>query len=53
MLTAGVCVTHWDQGPFQYKDNISRYEDSHYKDEAALRMSYLYNGDFYTGKMTS
>ena len=38
--------------PSQYKKkHLSRYRDSHYKDEMVARLSYLYNGNLYTGKM--
>ena len=37
----------------QYKDSLSRYGDSHYKDETVVRPSYLYNGNPYTAKMIS
>ena len=32
---------------FQYKDFLSRYRDSHYKDKMVLRRSYLNNGNSY------
>ena len=38
---------------FQYKDCLSRYRDSHYKDKAFMRLSYLYDGSSYTGKASS
>ena len=38
----------------QYKDNLSGYRDSHYKDKAPERPSHLLdNGNSYTGKITS
>ena len=37
----------------QYKDRLSMYEDSHYKDKTVMRPSYLYDGNSYTGKTTS
>ena len=37
----------------QYKDSLSRYSDSHYKDKLVVRLSNLFNGNPYTGKMTS
>ena len=30
---------------FQYKDGLSRYKGSHYKDKTVMRSSYLYNGN--------
>ena len=39
--------------PSQHKDRLSRYVDFHYKDKTVVRPFYLYNGDPYTGKMTS
>ena len=39
--------------PSQYKDNLSRYGYSHYKDKMVIRPSYLYNGKPYTGKTPS
>ena len=36
---------------FQYKDCLSRYYDSHYKDKTVLKQSYLYIGNLYSGKM--
>ena len=38
---------------FLYKDSVSRYGDSHYKDKTVTRPSYLYNGNPYTGNTTS
>ena len=38
---------------FQFKDRLSSYTVSHYKDITILRPSYLYNGNSYTGKITS
>ena len=32
---------------FQYKDHLSRHGDSHYKDDAMVRPSYLYDGNLY------
>ena len=37
----------------QYKNHLSRYGDSHYKDKKVVRLSYIYNGNSYTDKMTS
>ena len=34
----------------QYKDHLSMYGDFHYKDKMVMRLSYLYNGNTYTGK---
>ena len=34
----------------QYKDGLSMYVDSLYKDKTVLRPSYLYNGDSYTSR---
>ena len=39
--------------PSQYKDCLSRYRDFHYKDKLVVRLSYLHNGNPYTGKMAS
>ena len=39
--------------PSQYKGSFFTYWDFCYKDEVVGRLSYLYNGDPYTGKMTS
>ena len=39
--------------PFQYKDRLSRYGDSHVKDKNVIRPSYLLHGDPYTGKTIS
>ena len=36
-----------------YIDRLSKYMDSYYTDETVVRPSYLYNGNPYTGKMTS
>ena len=38
--------------PSQYKCGLSRCGDLHYKDTKAVRSSYLYHGDSYTGKTT-
>ena len=35
------------------KDHSSRYRDSHYEDKTLIRQSYLYDGDYYTGKTAS
>ena len=40
----------WAQS--QHKDCHLRYRVSHYKDKTVMRLSYLYQGDSYTGKMT-
>ena len=37
----------------QYKDRLSRYGDFHYKDRMVMIVSYLYNGNLYTGNMAS
>ena len=37
--------------PFQYEDHLTRYGSSHYKGKTVMRLSYLYNGNSYTGKM--
>ena len=39
--------------PFWYEDCHSRYGDSHCRDSAVMRPSYLYTGNVYTGKMES
>ena len=40
-------------GPSQYKDDLSMYGTSNYKDKTVVRQSYLYNGNSYTGQTTS
>ena len=40
-MTPGACFNI--QGPFQYKDHLFWYGDSHYKDETVLWLSYLCN----------
>ena len=47
------CPSTQEWAQFQYKDRLSRYRDSHYKDKTVSRPSYLYNGNSYTGKTTS
>ena len=37
----------------QYKDNLFKYRDSHYRYETVVRPSHIYNENRYTGKMTS
>ena len=49
---ASWCWLLWRQSPSQYKDSISRYRYFHYEDQTASP-TYLYNGNFYTGMMTS
>ena len=34
-----------NRGPFQYKDDVYLYRNSHYKDGTVTRLSYLYNRD--------
>ena len=41
-------LTCW--APLQYKDRISSYRNSRYKDKTVLSPSYLYNGNSHTGK---
>ena len=36
---------------FQYEDSLSQYMESHYKEKMVMRLSYLYNGNPYSGKM--
>ena len=44
----------WSPGPhLNIKTIFPRYGDSHVKDKAVVRLSYLYYGDPYTGKTTS
>ena len=38
---------------FQYKDHLSRYSDSHYKDKMVMKPSNLYNWNFYYGRTAS
>ena len=38
---------------FQYQALLFRNRDSHYKDKTVVRLSYLYNGNSYTGKIAS
>ena len=42
-----------DLGPSKYKDDLSRYGDSHYKGKTNVRLSYLYNGNSDIGKTAS
>ena len=37
--------------PFHYKDSLSSYGYFCFKDKMVMRLSYLYNGNPYTGKM--
>ena len=37
---------------FQYKDQLSGYRDSQYKNKTIMKPSYLYDVNLYTGKMT-
>ena len=32
---------------FHYKDRLSKYDDSNYKDKTAVRPSYLYDGNHF------
>ena len=41
------------RGPFWYEDCHSRYGDSHCRNSAVMRPSYLNTWNFYTGKMES
>ena len=41
------------RAPSQYKDGLSRYGNSHYKDKTVKRPTYLYNWNLHTGNMTS
>ena len=36
--------------PSEYKKGLSRYGEFHYKDKSVAKLSYLYNGNSYTGK---
>ena len=50
------CCPHrsqWTWAPHQYKDGLSRYGDSHYKDKTVVRPPYPYNGNPYIGKKAS
>ena len=38
--------------PPQYKDGLSRYVDSYCKDKTVVGLSYLYNGNSYTDKIS-
>ena len=38
--------SHWSQ----YKESLSTYRNSHYKDKTVVRPAYLYNWDSYTGE---
>ena len=40
-------------GPFQYRDHLSRYGDSHCKGKTVVSPYCIYNGNFYTSKMAS
>ena len=39
--------------PSQYKNGLSKYGDFYCQDKTVASPSYLYNGDYYTGKTTS
>ena len=51
MLGMGLDSIYWALS--QYKDWLSRYGYSHYKDKRASWLSNLYNGDTYIGKAAS
>ena len=40
-------------GPVSIEKCLTRYSDSHYKDQTVIRPSYLYNGNLYAGKTAS
>ena len=46
------CIKSCQQAPFQYKDCLFRYKDSHYNEEMVVRSSYLYSRNSYKGKKT-
>ena len=50
-LCHGLWRIYWS--PTQYKDHLSRYWDSHYKDKKVVWPCYIYNGIFNSGKMAS
>ena len=41
------------ESTFNIKMSSYKYRDSHYKDKMVVKPSHLYNGNSYTGKMTS
>ena len=48
--------TTWEAGsrvPFQSKYCFTRFGDSHYHDKTDVRLSYLYDGNFYTRRISS
>ena len=52
-LEDGLYIETGFRSSFQYIDHLSRYRDSHCKDETVVRPSYLLNGNIYTGKTAS
>ena len=50
-LVLWIHLAFW--APFQYKDHLSWYMNSHCKDQTVVRLSYLHNGNSCTCKMTS
>ena len=49
----GVITRRWmSRAPCQYKYGLSRHGDFHNKDKALVRQSYLFKGNFFTGKRT-
>ena len=53
MLLYKIVYSTTIRAPLQYKDHLSRYEDFHYKDKMAMRLSHDHNEKPYTGKTTS
>ena len=47
------CVGQMHQGRFQYKNCLSMFTDYHYIDKIVMRLSYLYDGNSYSGKTIS
>ena len=49
-----VFILRWGPGPhLNIKTVFSRYRNFHYEYKMVVRLSYIYNGNSYTGKMTS
>ena len=48
-----VSISRGRRAPSQYKDRLSRYGDSHYKDKTVSRTSYVYTGNSYTDETAS
>ena len=41
------------RAPSQYTNALSRYGNLHYKVKTVIKLSYIYNGNTYTGKTAS